>query len=360
MKHLFVLTLSLSLVFSSLPTWAQSASPVVRALESLETIKLIEDKEQSIQAINELISDVKRMNEKDHNQFLFAVLGLYEKEWKDNDFYIKFITLWEDKSDQKARAYIPPSAWSQGAGIAVAALGGILAHRMVKGFFTTPPLQSAAGSTTKMNSKLRNYLEQKFANFRLNPKMHWVSGTSGMATFVGLSVLIELDPSTYDAFLHGLLDTVGPENIEYFQFLYSLKIPPMELWQVMDTMILCENHNRLTEISQSREIMRQGNLSDADKQALTAYLADIDDNIGPRLESLRDNLVNSKNNNRMMRDGYRPKTDKQFQFVQKDTGIRSPEAKKITDRVLMCDQISLQFALLNRDQLRSHIQDKLK
>lgn len=352
MKKIFLVIFGLIMALTSLASFAQttSTSPVSRAMAQLQALKQTEPEKRSNQAMQELISDLVRLSEKDHNQFLFSVLKMYEKDFSDRNFLIELILKWENAGSEKTRDFMPASAWYHAANVTVAVLGALTVRKMVKGTFITAPLNKTPNAPT-INLRLREFLEQKITRLnlgRLATKANLISNASGASTFVGLMLL--MDEQFYDALIQGLHQHVGAENIEFFQILYSKKIPPYELWQMIDVMILCENHNRLIEIS--------GQVETQEKTTLNAYLEEINTRITPNLESIASNAVNEERKNRLMQDGLKTRKDKQLQFALKN--IETKAENPFAQRILMCDQTSMMHTMSNKEHLKFVIESKIK
>ena len=352
MKKLFIILFTLVIAFTSLASLAQdSTSPIARVQQQLEELKQTDASERPKQAFQELIADLVRLNEKDHNQFLFSLLKNYEKDFKNRDFLIEVVVGWEKEGRTKTRDYAPASNWMHAANLSLGLLGALTIRKMVKAQFITAPLNQTATVAQTTSPRLRDFLEQKIAKLnlpRLATKANLISNTSGAATFVGLILL--MDEQFYDAVIHGLYDHLGPDSLEFFKMFYTTKIPPYELWQTIDAMIVCENHNRLVEVAQSIE--------NQDKAQLKASLEEINNQIIPNLESLAESVINKKRMNTLMVDGLKPKTNVQLQFALKN--IETKEANPFAERVLVCDQTAISHTLSNIEHFKFFIESKLK
>ncbi len=335
-----------------------SVSPITRVMFKFQTLKEIEKEQRSKQAFKELINDLTQLNEKDHNQALFSILRVGESDIDNRDFIIEVLSNWEQEGSAKAKQFAPASGWYHAVNLSVAALGALTIRRMVKGGFVTPVLdRTVAPQTATINQRLRGFLEQKIAKLnlgRLATKANLIANASAGASFLGFVLM--MDTQFYDAIIHNLYDLVGPENIEFFQIFYSTKLPPLGLWLMVENIILCENHSRVVEISNSPEFQKDV-LQEEDKTKLKGYLTEINEQINPNLDSISSNIINKNKANAFMLDGLRTKADKQLQYSIKDnkTKANNPYA----DRVLMCDQTAMIHTKSNINHIKAVIEAKL-
>ena len=335
------------------------ADPVVRAALMFNSLKRMKAEDRPKEAMTLLAKTMADLNEKDHNKVLFELLSLYQKDFDNRDFIIEVLTLWEEAGKYKTEFYAPPSGWYHTFNIIMTTLGALTAYRMIKNRFITPPLKPVY-VPNQMNSKLRNFLDEKIAkvNLRaLTSKANLLAGAGSFTTSLGM--LLILHQQFYDAVMQGLAEHFGPEEMDFMQALHSTKIPPNELWQMVDVAILCENHGRLVEISKSPEITKTETLVSQERIHLMTLLEEINEHIEPNLESIRSNIVNKKKANQLMLDGMEPKNNKQLQFAIKNTNVKDQRAKKYGDKVLMCDQTSLEHTLNHIKQLKSVMEEKI-
>ena len=354
MRLLLALLICFNLQVTATPI---EVKPLQKALNLFHSLKNLPDQKRSAAHLKRLTEALVTLDEQSHNQALFHILNVYEKEKENRNFVINILTVWEQNSSAKTATYAPASWWYHSLTLGMSVLGGIAAKRMIQSYmFKSSPgmTRQILETEQKLNPKVVGALEKRFAQMNLGKYATKANMAGGL---VGLGIALMMDDDFNNFFF---MDLLQADKIPVLEMLVSSKIPPLQLWFLMDVMILCEAHSRVVAISHSNEVQSESP-DNYDKIILGNYLTELQQHILPNLLSISTNVVNTENLNRLMVDGVRIQKDVQLRFAIKDTNRKSEnKAKYFTDRVLSCDQTSLKHTLQNIEHLEFHIKNKLE
>ena len=306
-------------------------------------------KEQTInlqipqQLFNQTLRLMLDLKPREHNELLFTLLEQYKRDLAHREILSVLLGTWDKVLNKSYSMNNPRSGWSYVAEGTMYVLFAMMTASVVKGFFVRPvssaikpptPLKNSLSTSERIQQipdRMLTYSRRKLAD--MTSRVGLTGGVAGFGLSFGLALFLD---DNFRGIIYGLAQDSLP--LWFQEYLFLSKIPPAEMTQLLNLMLICRDDRQLHAIRFYPEIAEDQPLTDAQKERLKKHQGYIEKKILAELKTIQNGgIAPSVLPNTIWTDKapdqFRQRETDALKYLRKDIDRRSlGEEKKWNDK----------------------------